>query len=222
MTDSPRDWVAWHRLYADPGSSLSRRLALVQARISDALDAAAAGPVRVISVCAGQGHDLLGVLPGHPRRHDVTARLVELNGDNADAARGIAARAGLDGVEVVTGDASTTDAYAGAVPAQLLLVAGVFGNLLDADVRRTIGLLPTLCAPNAVVIWTRHRRPPDLTTAIRGWFADAGFEELWFSGPVDDLWIGAGVARLVGEPRPFQPHTRIFTFVATAREAAPR
>jgi hypothetical protein len=30
-------------------------------------------------MCAGQGHDVLGALPDHPRRGDVTARLVELD-----------------------------------------------------------------------------------------------------------------------------------------------
>jgi hypothetical protein len=33
----------------------------------------------VISLCAGQGRDLLGVLADHPRREDVRARLVELD-----------------------------------------------------------------------------------------------------------------------------------------------
>ena len=31
----------------------------------------------------------------------------------------------------------------------------------------TVRALPTLCAPGATVIWTRHRRPPDLTADVR-------------------------------------------------------
>jgi hypothetical protein len=38
-----RDWRAWHDAYDDPGSSLARRLAVVQARIADALAAAPPG-----------------------------------------------------------------------------------------------------------------------------------------------------------------------------------
>jgi hypothetical protein len=212
MAGARHDWVDWHRPYDDPGSPLSRRLALVQARIAEGLQTAPAGPLRVISVCAGQGRDLLGVLPGHPRRRDVAARLVELDARNCAVARSLAARAGLDGVEIVTGDASTTDAYAGAVPAQVVVMAGVFGNISDADVRRTVGLLPTLCAPGATVIWTRHRRPPDLTPAIRGWLADAGFTQVWISPPDEDSWIGVGSARLTGQPRAFPPATAMFTF----------
>ena len=77
------------------------------------------------------------------------------------------------GVEIVTGDASDIDLYEAPVPAELVLVCGVFGNISDADIRHTIGTLPSLCAPDATVIWTRHRRPPDLTTEVREWFVDA-------------------------------------------------
>ena len=52
------DWYAWHDHYDEPG--LARRLAAVQQRISVALDQARPGPLRAISVCAGQGRDLIG------------------------------------------------------------------------------------------------------------------------------------------------------------------
>ncbi len=222
MTDRQRDWVDWHAPYDDPESPLARRLLLVQAGIAEGLAAAPPGPVRVISVCAGQGRDLLGVLPDHPRRDDVTARLVELDPRNAQVARDAVAAAGVAGVEVVTGDAAATDAYTNATPANLVVAAGIFGNVPDADIRRTIELLPTLCAPGAVVVWTRNRRPPDRTPAIREWFTGAGFGELWFSGPVGDTWIGAGAVRLERDPPPFRPGLTMFRFVATARDATPR
>jgi len=69
----------------------------------------------VISICAGQGHDLLGPLQQHPRRDDVLARLVELDVQNVGIARGVAREAALSRVEIVTGDASVSDAYAGMV-----------------------------------------------------------------------------------------------------------
>lgn len=56
------DWRAWHEDYEDPDSVLGRRLVLVQAQVRAALDRVPPGPVRAISVCAGQGHDLIGVL----------------------------------------------------------------------------------------------------------------------------------------------------------------
>jgi hypothetical protein len=210
-----RDWLAWHRRYDDPTSPLARRLELVQERIRLALDGAAPGPVRVISACAGQGRDLLGVLVDHPRRADVSARLVERDPRNAALARKAALAAGLTDVEVVTGDASMTDAYAGAVPADLILMCGVFGNISDSDIARTVGLLPTLCAPAALVVWTRTRRAPDITTAIRAWFTDAGFAEVSFAAPGESETIGVGAARLLGEPVPMRPRVRMFTFVGS-------
>jgi hypothetical protein len=62
-----RDWYTWHHDYDDPGSALARRLAAVQDQIRVALDQAEPGLLRAISVCAGQGRDLIGALAGHPR-----------------------------------------------------------------------------------------------------------------------------------------------------------
>ncbi|HEY8155150.1 MAG TPA: class I SAM-dependent methyltransferase family protein [Myxococcota bacterium] len=207
-----RDWHAWHAPYDDAGSPLAIRLAIVQRRIREALDAAPAGPLRVVSICAGQGRDLIGALRDHPRRGDVTARLVELDERNVEAAREAAREAGLGGVQVVAGDAGLSDAYAGAVPAGLVLVCGVFGNVVDADIAHLIQRLPELCAPGATAIWTRHRLPPDLTPSIRGWFVRAGFDEIGFDAP-DGTILSVGAARLSGAPRPLERGVRLFHFV---------
>jgi hypothetical protein len=135
---------------------------------------------------------------------------VELDPDLAAKARSGA----LTGVEVVCGDACTTDAYRGAVPADLVLVCGVFGNVSDDDIRGTVRTLPTLCAPRATVIWTRHRRPPDLTLEIRRWFGEAGFEEVGFVASDEQLY-GVGAHRLAGPPGVWEPGVRLFTFVGS-------
>ena len=162
-----RDWVEWHRDYDDPGSLLRRRLELVQAHLRRELDHAPAGNIRLISLCAGQGRDVIGVLAGHPRRGDVCARLVELDERNVASARRAAQAAELDNVEVLRADAGTTDACVGAVPAQVVVACGIFGNITASDIRATVTALPSLCAPDALVLWTRHRAPPDLTPTIR-------------------------------------------------------
>jgi hypothetical protein len=107
------DWRAWHEDYEDPDSALGRRLVPAQEQVCAALDRADPGPIRAISVCAGQAHDLPGVLTGHPRRADVSARPVELDERNV-LLRRAAQASGLDGVEAVAADTSITDAYAGA------------------------------------------------------------------------------------------------------------
>src|SRR6185437_3212659 len=78
---SDQDWVAWHAAYDAPGSSLSKRLVIVRRHVRAALDACAPGPIRLVSLCAGQGHDVIGALADHPRASDVQARLVELHPD---------------------------------------------------------------------------------------------------------------------------------------------
>jgi hypothetical protein len=203
-----RDWREWHRAYDDPASSLSRRLAVVQRCIGAALDRLPAGRIRAISMCAGDGRDLLGVLSRHPRAADVAGRLVEFDPELADAAK----RTAPAGISVLCGDAGRSDAYRDAAPADLVVACGIFGNVSDADVERTIRALPSLCAPGAVVIWTRHRRPPDLTVDIRRWFAQAGFQEREFVAPSDALFA-VGVHAFVASPLPWRPDERWFRFI---------
>ena len=203
------DWGAWHESYAQPDSLQSRRLPVVQAHIRAFLDARAE-PARVVSMCAGDGRDLLGVLEASPGSR-ISARLVELDPDLGARARERALRAGLDGIDVVTGDAGMTDAYDGAVPADLVLACGVLGNVPDEDAERTVRCLPQLCAEGATVVWTRHRRSPDLTPRIRAWLANAGFRELAFDSPGPDSF-SVGSHRLDGPPLPLERGRRLFTF----------
>ncbi len=209
MNESEDHWVEWHRAYDREDSRLRKRLAIVQAQIRSALDSRAPGPIRVISMCAGQGHDLIGALEGHARASDVRARLVELHPGNCEAALATAPA----GVEILCGDASLTASYTGAVPADIVLVNGVFGNISDADIVNTIETLPSLCAPDAIVTWTRHRREPDLTPAIRKWFVNAGFPEVAFEGP-EGFIFGVGVNRLGQPPEPFR-ETQMFEFLGS-------
>jgi hypothetical protein len=108
--------------------------------------------LRIVSLCAGQGLDVIDVLAGYPHARRVTARLVELDERNVAAARQRANAAGLSQFEVVVADATRLAAYEGAAPADIVLVCGVFGNISDQDVLHTIDLLPQLCRPAATVI----------------------------------------------------------------------
>ncbi len=204
--------MQWHQDYDDPGSLLSRRLEIVQGHLRTELDRAPAGELRLISLCAGQGRDVIGVLAGHPRRDDVRARLVELDERNVATARDAVKAAGLDDVEILQADAGITDVCVGAVPARIVVACGIFGNISDSDIQATVTLLPGLCAPGALVLWTRHRRQPDLTPAIRSWFAEAGFREEAFDISQDGF-MSVGAHRLTGEPTMLVPGQRMFTFV---------
>jgi hypothetical protein len=210
-----RDWRAWHDEYDVPGSLLARRLAAVQERIRAALDSWPPGPLRVVSICAGQGRDLLGVLATHPRGRDVTAKLVELDPRNAAIARGAAHAAGLSGVEVVAGDAARTDHYTALVPAHLVLACGVFGNITRADIERTVTFLGRMTAAGGTVIWTRHRRAPDLFPQLCRWFEQHGFKPEWVSDPGVDYGVGAH--KFMATPAPLGPGASMFTFVGRER-----
>jgi Putative methyltransferase len=218
IVTSDGHWIDWHTAYEDPRSSLSRRLVAVQRRLSRALDEMPSGPIRLVSMCAGQGRDVIGVLADHRRSHDVNARLVEINSQLVNDARTMAERAGLSNLEINVGDASTTLAYVGAVPADILLVCGVFGNISDTDIHGTVTHLPHLLAPGATVIWTRHRLDPDLTPTIRGWFRDSGFEDVAFDAE-EGTHFGVGTHRLVSDSQPYELDTRMFTFLGDGAEA---
>ncbi|HEX3958250.1 MAG TPA: class I SAM-dependent methyltransferase [Trebonia sp.] len=218
-----RDWYAWHAGYDRPGSRLAQRLGWVQERIRVALDAAPAGQLRAISLCAGQGRDLIGVLATHPRRDDVTARLVELDPRNTAVARRLAAGAGLTGIEIVTGDASLASQYASLVPAHLVVACGLFGNVTDADVNATIGYCTALCATGGTVVWTRGRRwyegDRDLVPQVCAWFEERGFTRQWVSDPQFAHCCGAHV--FTGTPSPLDSGAVMFTFVCYDRLAGP-
>jgi hypothetical protein len=214
--EEPSHWEKWHAPYEDPASNLSLRLRTVQAMVRQGLDAVPpghAGPIRIVSLCAGQGRDVIDVVAEHPRRDEMAALLVELDPALVAFAKARADAAGVgDVVRVVEGDASLSRWYAEQVPADLVLVCGIFGNIGAGDITATIEALPSFCRPGGHVVWTRHRRPPDATPAIRSCFAAAGFTELAFAAPEGTV-MTVGHHRFDGETAPFDPERRLFDFV---------
>jgi hypothetical protein len=212
--DAPRppvDWRVWHADY-DSDTPLRRRLQIVQRQITRVLDEFAGSPLRVVSMCAGEARDVLGALDAHARR-DVVGRLVELDPELAERARSHTTALGLTDLEVVTGDAGEMRSYAGAVPADLVLACGVFGNISDADIERTVRALSMFAAPGATAIWTRSRREPDMTVRIRGWLEESGFENTSFEPvPASDRGSSVGVAVYRGDPQPLRDE-HLFTFI---------
>lgn len=205
------DWRTWHDKYDSPSSRMAERLRTVQAQIAAALNSCVSGPIRVISICAGQGRDLLEVLKDHPRRNDVQARLVELDRRNTELAERFVSTNRLHQIEIMTADASLSDHYSGMTPAHLVLICGVFGNIHDEDIQRTIDACPQLCVAGGSVIWTRNRRKPDRVPMICRRLEGLNFEQRWLSGPQTELAVG--VHRFRGETQPLLMGRRMFTFV---------
>ncbi len=113
---------------------------------------------------------------------------------------------------MLTGDAGNTTSYAGWVPADLVLMCGVFGNISDEDVELVVKTLPALCASGGTVIWTRHRRAPDLTVRIRAWLEVEEFQEVGFHSPGSESFA-VGVHRYIGRGSALAADARMFTFV---------
>ena len=140
---------------------MARRLSVVQEHIRDALDAKT-GTFHVVSSCSGDGRDVIDVLGQRDDADRVQATLLEVNDDIAQAARHRAAAAGLAGIEVRTVDAGKAASYVGVVPADLVLLVGIFGNITDEDIQATIRAVPQFCCSGATVVWSRGREDRDL------------------------------------------------------------
>jgi hypothetical protein len=204
-----RDYERWHERYDDPGSDLSWRLGVVRRHIRDALDGRP-GPVRALSLCAGDGRDLLGVLAEREDAARVRAVLVEVH--PAIAARARAAAEGIAAdVDVRVADAGHTDAFADAVPADLVLLVGIMGNITDAELAGTIAAAPALCASGATLIWTRGRWAGDRNDVVRARLSAVRFTELAYDVLDEDTLPAVGAVRYDGPPVPFAPG-RLFTF----------
>lgn len=209
-------WVRWHQGYDDPASMNSRRLEAVTDLLRLVFDTAPPGPVRVLSLCSGDGRDLAGALAGHPRAGDVTGLLVEADPD-------LAARAGANlpqvapGLAVRCADAGDPASFADRIPVDVVLLCGIFGNVAPADIATTVAAVPALARPGAAVLWTRHRRHPDVTPWIRQRFHDAGCPaEAWVSPGPGGFALGRQRVGASASPAPLP--SPLFTFTTTAGE----
>lgn len=184
-------WQQWHQDYDDPRSSLSGRLEVVRRYVAQAL-AEAPSPVRLVSLCAGDGRDSIPVIA--ESGGEVDALLVELDPLLAQAARDRAAEHDVP-VTVRTLDAGLPSSFVDHAPASILLLCGIFGNVSDADIAGTIRAVPSFLTQDAVVIWTRgdHEVDGKVSTVVpservRRSFIDAGFTEVGFTSPDNEAF----------------------------------
>lgn len=210
-----KDWHEWHHRYDNPNSSITLRLAVVQRDLRRALTEAPRdqdGVINLITMCAGEGRDVLPVLAEQKDGDRVKAILIEYDPTMSERARAAVEGLSLYDVEVKTADAGTTDTYHDLPLAQLLTVCSVFGNIPVADVRRTIATMPVLLADDGIVIWTRSAHDP--SHEVRRIFLDNGFTEMSFTSTQDDFfWVG--MHRLSDRSADIhlsQPGTRMFNF----------
>nr|WP_238344873.1 class I SAM-dependent methyltransferase [Actinopolymorpha cephalotaxi] len=197
---------------------MSKRLGTVRTELTRILDARGSHPTQLVSICAGDGRDVLPVLAAG--RGHVSAVLVELDGDLAGTARREAAGLGLHGIDVRTADAGALDSYLEVPRADVFLACGVFGNITHEDLETTIATLPQLLAPHASVIWTRgaeRTEDPSASTGdpvdlVREVFAQQDFVEDTVIRP-HDAGFRVGVHRFVGAPTTPRHGGHMFRFI---------
>ncbi|BAY36091.1 hypothetical protein NIES2111_04110 [Nostoc sp. NIES-2111] len=216
----PKDWYEWHDLYkTEP--RLQQRLEIVQEFIAYSLNASPDGALRVVSVCAGDGRDLLGTLKNHPRAKDVSARLVELNPQLVERGRATIEALGLaKQIEFVNGDATIASNYVGAVPADIVIVCGVFGNLTDeAELGRLLDNLRFLSKQGAFVLWTRgHSQGIAHSDTVRRILSASEFAEVNFKlTATGDM--GVGINQYIGESLPQPKEQQLFVFSGVPNRA---
>ncbi|MBD2665246.1 hypothetical protein B6N60_02377 [Richelia sinica FACHB-800] len=216
----PKDWFEWHDLY-NTDAKLQQRLEIVREYIAYSLDASPAGTIQVVSVCAGDGRDLLGTLANHPRAQDVYARLVELNPQLVERGRATIESLGLSKqIEFINGDATSAANYIGAVPADIVIVCGVLGNLADEnELNRLLGNLSFLSKKGAFVLWTRgHSQGIAYSETVRKYFREFGFEEINFQlTATGDM--GVGIHRYLGETLSVPKEQQLFVFSGVPNKA---
>ncbi len=212
---SSLDWNQWHADY-ETSPALQARLKSVCRQIAAALDERPAGPIKIISICAGDGRDLCLALREHPRQRDVTATLID-NDPNSlargrEMAKEFCPNAQLHFIEA---DASLAKTYAETGHADLVLMSGFLGHLRHEDALGLIASLPMLCKTGSWIIWNRHLKLHDGTeqvARIRGAFRKHEFAEAHFETTAED-GFAIGRTCFLGQSTPLDSTRKIFEFV---------
>jgi hypothetical protein len=208
------EWVKWHENYkASP--SLKARLLIVREHLSRCFDSQPPGVIQVLSICAGDARDLIGLLATHPRKMDIKAYLIEDNAELVENGRKVIVEAGFEEqLQFVVADATISSTYLGLAPVDIVLMAGVFGNLRSEEVARLIGSLGLLCKGGGYVIWTRHRRLHNglnQIALIRRLFSESDFEEVLIEDTSDDGFT-IGSHRYKGAGQVLRGGIKLFKF----------
>jgi hypothetical protein len=168
------------------------------------------GPITVVSICSGQGRDILGVLRDHPRRDDVFVPMIEQDRRNADFARESARETALTHATVVVGDAGDSRSYVGITRASLVIMVGFLTHISDDDLGRLVAFLPQVSAAHGVALWCGGSQHVELPARMRTLLARADFVPLAVACAGDPRW-NIGIERFEGSPQTLDTGVRLFT-----------
>jgi hypothetical protein len=148
-------WDDWSE-HAYRSRTYSLRLAEVQGHLGECFAAYSTRPIRLLSVCAGDGRDVMGAMISHNVQGQVVAWLVEQNLRSVNRGTTQSRRLGLqDTVKFLHADATLYDTYRNIAPSDIVLLSGVWGHVPASDRPRLVQALASFCKPGGMVIWTR-------------------------------------------------------------------
>jgi hypothetical protein len=178
--------------------------------------------VRIISICAGDGRDVIPTLRDHPRGRSCAAFLLETHPALVAAGTRAIAEAGLmEQIQFLHVDATYSTAYLPLVPAAIVLVCGVFGNMLPEQIPSFVQQLPALCQQDGTVIWTRHSQQPATDPAIQqlqSAFVAAGFRAQYEEATMPGGFLVASY-QSTRAPHSLPSNHKLFNFVDYDRES---
>jgi hypothetical protein len=209
-------WNNWpQQAYERP--TYRSRLSAVKQHLSDALDLAPEGEITIISLCAGDGRDVIEVASVHPRRCDVAAWLVEA--DARSVAAGIALARGtglLKTVRFLQTDATSYATYRDIPRADVVMLCGVWGHVPPEERSALVRACSALCREGGHVIWTRGlRRGIERFEEVRAAFSDRDWSEARATITPDGKWAVATNC-LTTSPPPRPQSGSIFHFQTAA------
>jgi hypothetical protein len=190
---------------------------VVQAHLTECLEMAPRGPLRIVSMCAGDGRDVIGVLRSHPRRTEVTAWLVELDRESVAAGLRLASGAGLGkSVNFLHQDATAYETYLEIAPSDILLVCGVWGHVPVHERSPLVRAVTCFCSPGGTVIWTcGTKKGGTRLQEIQSLFTGSSWEIVRLSSTPDKRWAVA-THRYNGPPNALPRGGPIFNFQRNA------
>jgi len=207
-----RSWTGWPtEAYAQ--NRYQQRLEAVQQHLIERLDSVPCGPIRLISICAGDGRDVIGVLQTHERRKEMSAWLVELDRQSVAAGIRDASLVGLqDTVRFINGDATDYVTYQDIAPADIVLACGVWGHVPAHERVSLTSALAALCRPRGTVTWTRGiSNGTARLDEIESLFVRPTWERMRITLTADKRWAVA-TYRYGGQSRLLPRTGRIFNF----------
>jgi hypothetical protein len=167
----------------------------------------------MVSLCAGDGRDVIGVLKSSPRRNDVEAWLVELDRQSvADGVRHISTSGLENTVKFINADATDYATYKNIERCDIALVCGTWGHVPADERTFLIRALASFCKPGGFVIWTRGiSKGMSRLDDIQSQFGPSSWQRVRLSFTPEEKWA-VGTHRYRGPSVEKPPTGRIFNF----------